>query len=102
MKDYKRAYRRYMKHVKFIGRLKKWIKPGMTKYINPLGNNPRFELKGRPEIIKSALKGECYTFLRTTARPCNCYDCSTYEKYKRPLKSIIKKDILSQIEDASS
>lgn len=102
MKNYKRAYRRYKKHVKFISRLKKWIKPGVSIYFSPKDSPDCLTYRVRSEIISEALKGECYTFLRTTARPCNCYDCSTYEKYKRPLKSVIQKEIFKQISDDCS
>lgn len=92
MKDYKRAYRRYMKHVKFIKRLKLWIKPGMTRYFGRDEFGYPIE-KQREDIIQEALKGTCYRFLRTTSRPCNCYDCSTYEKYKREQSQYINKRI---------
>lgn len=98
MKNYKRAYRRYKKYVKFKKRLNIWIKPGPGLYFD----KGELVYMQKVDVIKQAMKGECYNFLRTTARPCNCYDCSTYEKYKRPLKSIVKKEILKLIEDASS
>lgn len=97
MKNYKRAYRRYKQHIKFISRLKKWIKPGVTRYHNSNG----IEYRNRTEVIEMALQGECYTFLRTTSNPCNCEGC-TYLKYKRPLKGTIQKEIFKQICDDCS
>ena len=70
MKNYNRAYNRQMKHTKFIKRVKIW-------FANP-GRDKEYWLN-------ETLKGNHYTFLRTTSRPCNCYMC-TYEKYKRTLK----------------
>lgn len=86
MKDYKRAYRRHKKYVKFIRRAKNWFKSSQDEEYN----------------LQQALEGKCCTWLRTTGRPCNCYMCSNYEKYKRPLKNIVKKDILNQMTDVDS
>ena len=97
MKNYKRAYRRHKKHVKFLRRLKNWIKPGERLYFD--SKTKRVVEKSREDIIESALRGECYTWLRTTGRPCNCYMCSTYEKYTRDKKQDINKDIWNQILD---
>lgn len=98
MKNYKRAYRRYKKYVKFKKRLDVWIKPNTDLFIN----KGVLVYKRKVDIIKEALKGECYTFLRTTSRPCNCYMCSTYEKYKRTPKSVIQKEIFKQISNDCS
>lgn len=88
MKNYKRAERRHKKYVKFIGRLKNWIKPGESLFID----NKRIVSKSREDVIQEALKGNCYIFLRTTGRPCSCYSCSYY-KYKREQRQYIKKQI---------
>lgn len=77
MKDYKRAYRRHMKWVKFIRRAKNWFKNSTDDTYN----------------LKQAIEGKCATWLRTTGRPCNCYMCSTYEKYKREQSQYINKRI---------
>lgn len=79
MKDYKRAYRRYMKHVKFIKRVNNWFCTYSNRY--------------REEYKKQALDGTNFTFLRTTGRPCNCYMCSEYDKYKREQSQYIKRQI---------
>jgi len=81
MKNYRRAYRRHKKHVKFIKRLKDWIKQGYCLYIK----DSKIIATTGQEIREQAIKGECYTFLRTTGRPCNCASC-TYYKYKREQK----------------
>lgn len=81
MKNLSRAYNRYMQHVKFKKRVKKWFS---TSHYNQV------------EEIKEALTGKGYTFLRTTARPCNCYMCSTYEKYKRTPKHKVMKEAFKE------
>lgn len=81
-------------------RLKNWIKPGERLYFD--STTKRIVEKSKEEIIQSALRGECYTWLRTTGRPCNCYMCSTYEKYKREPKQNIKKQIEQELNDVSS
>ena len=93
MKDYKRSYRRYKKEIKFLRRVKIWIKLGHSLYIK---DGRIIDTTGQ-EVRESALKGECYTFLRTTGNPCNCYCCSEMNKYKREqrqytVKNILKKD----------
>lgn len=70
MKNYSRAYNRYMKHVKFKKRIKNWFAVNWNHDANE---------------IEKAISGEGYTFLRTTSRPCNCYGC-TYRKYEREHK----------------
>lgn len=97
MKETKRAHRRWKKHVKFIKRLKTWIKPGMTRYFGRDEFGYPIE-KQREDIIQEALKGTCYRFLRTTGNPCNCDGC-TYLKYERPLKSKINRQIWDDIQD---
>jgi hypothetical protein len=73
-----------------------WIKPGATRYIDrdefgyPL-------IKSRVDVIKEALQGKCYTFLRTTSCPCNCSMCS-YPKYERPSKGKLNKQIWDEID----
>jgi hypothetical protein len=98
MKNMKRAYRRHKKHVKFLKRLKQWIKPGEGKYIAPEGNERRWMIIPRTEVIKEAMAGSCYTFLRTTGRPCNCSMCQE-DKYKRKPRFKWQKEIEKQIED---
>lgn len=95
MKNYNRAYNRYMKHVKFVKRLNKWITGNVhTSWEKGKG----IVYKKRVDVIEDAFKGECYTFLRTTGRPCNCYMCSTYEKYKREQNQYVKKRIDKDME----
>jgi hypothetical protein len=89
MKNLKRAYRRHKKEVKFLRRLKKWIKPNDRW----LGSK---EVKTRLEIIEAAKRGECYTFLRTTGKACNCFSC-TYKKYDREQKQYVLKEIFNTI-----
>ncbi len=97
MENRRRAFRRWKQHVKFLRRLKMWIKPGATRYIErdefgyPL-------IKSRAGVIKEALQGKCYTFLRTTSCPCNCWMCSGEYKYKRPSKSELNKHIWDEID----
>jgi hypothetical protein len=81
MKDYKRAYRRHMKWVKFIRRAKNWFKDSKDETYN----------------INEAIKGEICTWLRTTGRPCNCAGC-TYYKYKREQSQYIKRKIDRDLE----
>lgn len=81
MKNYKRAERRHKQHTKFIGRVKKW-------FAQHWANDPK--------EIKKALTGEGYTFLKTTSRPCNCYDCSGNNKYKRKKKAFVLKQMLDE------
>ena len=87
-----------MKKVKFLRRLKNWIKPGNTLYYDSKAY--RIYYKNRIEVIESALRGECYTYLRTTGRPCNCAGC-TYEKYKREARQHVDKQIWKEIYDNS-
>ena len=95
MKDYKRAYRRYKKHVKFVRRFKNWIKPGIKLYYD--SEMHRVYDADREEIFQMALKGECYTWLRTTGNPCNCFCCSEDNKYVRTPKQYINKEIKNRI-----
>ena len=55
MKNMSRAYNRHKQHVKFIRRVKNWLK-GQS-----IGEN-----------LDDALAGKSFIFLRTTGRPCNC------------------------------
>lgn len=82
MKDRKRAYRRYKKEIKFKKRIKNWARGSYS-----------FGYKNREEWIDAILKGETSTFLRTTGTPCNCWMCSGENKYQRPQKQYIKKEI---------
>lgn len=84
MKNYSRAYNRYMKHVKFIKRVNNWM--------NKSWNSSDYYYQER----KKALSGEGYTFLRTTGRPCNCYGCSGYYKYKREPKHKVMRDAFKE------
>lgn len=83
----KRAYRRYKKQVKFKKRIKNWTK-GMYTW------NPQ----KKEEWIKEILEGKSHTFLRTTGNPCNCWMCSVENKYIRPKKQDVQKDIDEQLE----
>lgn len=85
MKETKRALRRYQKKVKFKKRLKIWLS--------------NWDNAERREEEQKAFKGEAWTFLRTTSRPCNCWMCSTYEKYERTPKHKINKQIWDDIQD---
>lgn len=83
-----------MKKVKFFKRLKIWI---------PSGENLDFDWKSqeikrytRAEVINDALKGKCYTFLRTISTKCSCGCCSN-DKYKRTPKQFLKRDIWKDI-----
>lgn len=84
----KRAYRRYMKEVKFKKRVKTWTQGTYTW-------NPQL----REEWIKEIFEGKASTFLRTTGRPCNCWMCSGENKYERPKNQDVQKYIWEQIED---
>lgn len=96
MENHRRAFRRWKQRVKFLKRLKNWIKPGITRYYGrDEYGYPIY--KHRDNEIQEALKGECYTFLRTTGRPCNCWMC-TYEKYERPSKGELDKQIWDDID----
>ena len=97
MKNYKRAYRRYKKQVKFLRRLKNWIKPGDTSYYD--NKDHRIYEKSREEVLQAAINGECYTWLRTTGNPCNCFCCSEMNKYIRDKRQNINQDIWNQIQD---
>ena len=81
MKNYSRAYNRHKQNTKFISRVKKW-------FASHWGNDAK--------EIKKALTGEGYTFLRTTSRPCNCYGCSGYYKYKRTSKHKVMKEAFKE------
>ena len=72
MKNNKRAYRRFMKHVKFMKRVKIW-------FSGPDHSNTK-------EYYKDlTLKGKHFTFLKTTSTPCSCSSCAYY-KYERTQK----------------
>ena len=78
MKNMSRAYNRHKQHVKFIRRVKNWLK-GQS-----IGEN-----------LDDALAGKSFIFLRTTGRPCNCGMC-TYLKYKRTPKHKVMKEALKE------
>ncbi len=80
-KNYNRAYNRHKQHVKFVRRVKNW-------FASHWGNEA--------DEIEKALTGKGYTFLRTTGRPCNCYGCSGYYKYKRTPKHKIIRDAFKE------
>lgn len=85
MKNYSRAYNRHQQRVKFLRRVNIWFAIGFERYT------------GERKFYKNlTLQGKHHTFLKTTARPCNCDGC-TYKKYKRPTKSEIKKLINNQL-----
>ena len=85
MKYYKRALRRHQKQVKFKRR--------MENYLNGFSYG-RERIK---EYRQAIIKGEAWTFLRTTASPCNCWMCSGYNKYKRKRKQYILKEAWKEI-----
>lgn len=76
LKNYKRALRRHQKKVKLVKRVKKWINQKIVYYGWP------DDYRTKQQEREAAMRGECYTFLRTTGRPCNCNGC-TYLKYER-------------------
>ena len=80
MKNYRRAYNRQQKELKFKKRVKNWF-----LY---LSDNPKYK---KEYYLELTLKGKCHTFLKTTSRPCNCILC-TYEKYKRTPKNKVIRD----------
>lgn len=79
MKNYSRAYNRHKQHVKFIRRVKNWLKRELNS-----------------ENVSKALDGEILTFLRTTGKPCSC-DMCTYPKYKRVSQHKILQEELKQV-----
>lgn len=81
MKNLSRAYNRYMQHVKFNKRVKKWFSSWSGKY--------------KQEYVSDALKGKAFTFLRTTGRPCNCEGC-TYKKYRRTPKHKVMREAFKE------
>jgi len=85
MKDTKRALRRHQKMMKFKKRLNQWLY-GMYTY----------DYDKKNEFREEAMKGECLTFLRTTARPCNCWMCSSENKYVREQKQYIIKQVFEE------
>lgn len=89
MENHKRAFRRWKKYVKFVKRIQIWIQ-GTYVY------NPGLREEWKREI----LEGKTHTFLRTTSSPCNCEMC-TCEKYERPLKNELKKQIWQDYQDDS-
>jgi Ribonuclease G/E len=98
MENHKRAFRRWKQHVKFLRRLKNWIKPGGRQYYSGKMTDFKLITITREELIEKALKGECFNCFRTTGRPCNC-DMCTYLKYERPSKGELNKQIWRDIED---
>lgn len=92
MEENKRALRRWKSKCKFEKRIKIWAPANQMHY---------FE---HDKIVTALMRekireGECWTFLRTTSRPCNCWMCSTYEKYVRTPKQEIDKKIWDDIQD---
>lgn len=87
MKDKKRALRRHQQLVKFKKRLDQWL----------YGCN--YELV---ETRNEAILGVSLTFLRTTARPCNCWCCSNEHKYVREQKQYVVKKVLKEIADENA
>ena len=82
MKNMNRAYNRHMKKVKFLKRINIWFNGS--------------DRLGDKEYYKAlTLKGQHFTFLRTTSRPCNCAMC-TYLKYERTPKHKIIKEALEE------
>ena len=87
MKTYKRAYRRYKKWIKFKKRVDQW-----TNYWSP---DPVRQYKA------DILAGRSCTWLKTTARPCNCFGCSGANKYVRPKKQDVLKEVWEEIADVA-
>ncbi len=86
MKNMKRAYRRYKKWIKFKRRVNNW-----TCYYD----DSRLRDEWREEIFN----GQNCTWLRTTGRPCNCWICTNQDKYVRPPKCEVQKEIWEEYLD---
>ena len=85
MKNMKRAYRRHKKEVWIQKRLSKWLQ--------------RYSNKEKAKEIAQAKKGESWTFVRTTGKPCSCKICSIFKyRNERSSKSQIKRIIEEDIE----
>lgn len=78
MKNYKRAFRRHMKQVKFEKRLNNWFSHWQ---------NSSWKLN----CLDEARRGQSFTFLRTTGKPCSCAGCSP--TYSRKQKHLIQQQI---------
>ena len=91
MKNYKRAYRRFKQDIKFKQRIKKWTCRNEV-FVGPEGRC------SRRAFIEGILKGEYWTFLKNTGRPCSCLMCSS-NKYKRKQKQYILIEAWKEIND---
>ena len=86
MKNMKRAYRRYKNWTKLKKRIKTWTSGGY----NPL-NTYDGDYHTIEDFRQEIMKGDYYTFLRSTSTPCSCPMCA-YDKYKRTQKQYRNKD----------
>jgi hypothetical protein len=77
MKNKKRAYRRYKKHV---------ILKRRAKNMFSIGKKHTWA-----EYWEEVKKGNIDCWMRTTGKPCSCWMCS--EKYKRPTSEQVRKII---------
>ena len=91
MKNLKRAYRRNKKEAKLKRRARNYYDYSYSMNIN--SSNLCWA-----DYWKEVQSGESGIWMRHTGKVCSCYMCS-FDKYQRPNKQEIKKDIDSQIED---
>ena len=84
-KNYKRAYRRHKRYVKFKQRSYNWILSVSQYHLSDGAWSTHLDL-----CFKDIQLGNDWQFLRTTGNPCNCYGCSGQFKYKRKQKQYWK------------
>ncbi len=77
MKNYSRAYNRYMKHVKFMKRVKKWFSGADENGV-------------RQYYLDLTMQGKHHTFLRTTSHPCSCFCCKNLKDERVPRYKVIE------------
>lgn len=91
MKNLKRAYRRYKKAVHLKRRARNYYDWSYSLSINNKGLS-------WAEYWKEVKSGETGVWMRHTGKVCSCWMCS-YDKYERPQKHEIQRDIIDQIDD---
>jgi hypothetical protein len=91
MKNLKRAYRRYKKMVNLKRRARNYYDWSSSLSIN------KDELCWA-DYWKEVDSGESGIWMRHTGTPCSCWMCA-YDKYDRPLKQNIQKDIWNRIQE---
>lgn len=96
MENRSRAYRRWKQKCKFERRIKIWVPSGRSQYFMNTEDYRLVEVSCE-EMREEIRKGKQCSFLRTTLRPCNCSMC-TYEKYERPSKGELDKQIWDDID----